>query len=198
MQVEEHKRLAELVVLINDSIKCFYNIGCALREIRDKRLYRELNDTFEQYCTSHLSIGRAYVYRQIAAADVIDNLSPNGDIPLNEAQTRPLTKLKPKEQKLAWKYATDMAKAEGRKVCSFDVIKAVCLIKNKNDPRENRGALEKNNNLKNIDVVGMEFKKAYGIFFEAIKNAMDSDWETTSKDAVISRLSALIKFLKTH
>jgi len=198
MQVEEHKRLAELVVIINDNIKCFYKIGCALREIRDKRFYREFNDTFEQFCTSHLSIGRAYVYRQIAAADVIDNLSPNGDIPLNEAQTRPLTTLKPEAQKLAWKYATDMAKAESRKVCSFDVSKAACLIKEKNEPRENKVELEKNNNLKNIDVVGMEFKKAYGILFEAIKNAMDSDWETTSKDAVINRLSALIRFLKTH
>jgi len=198
MQLEEQKRLAELVVIINNNIKCFYKIGCALREIRDKRFYREFNDTFEQFCASHLSIGRAYTYRQIAAADVIDNLSPNGDIPLNEAQTRPLTKLKPEEQKLAWKYATDMAKAEGRKVCSFDVSKAVCLIKEKNEPRENKVELGKNNRLKKIDVVGMEFKKAYEIFFEAIKNAMNSDWETTSKDAVISRLAALIRLLKTH
>jgi hypothetical protein len=41
----------------------------------------------------------------------MDNLLPIGNIQINESQIRPLTKLKPDQQKLAWNYAIDHAKA---------------------------------------------------------------------------------------
>lgn len=200
MQVEEQQRLSELVETIKDNIRSFHKIGSALKEIRDKRLYREISDTFDDFCINHLSIGRAYAYRQIAAAEVANNLSPNGDIPLNEAQARPLTKLKANEQRLAWKYATDIAKTEGRKMTSLDVSKAVGLFEEKQCGNGNKHKTEQKSEkrLERIEVVSREFKKAYEIFFEAIKNAMNDDWQTTSKDTVVIRLKALIRFLNSH
>lgn len=199
MQIEKGKTLSELIAVININMKNFYKIGIALKEIRDKRLYRENNDTFEGFCRNHLTISRVYAYRQIVAAEVISNLLPIGNMPLNESQVRPLTKLKSSEQKLAWKCATDIANAENRKVKSQDVSNAVNIITGKkslciNDhnkrEKSNRKSLEK------IDLVSIEFKKAYELFFEAIKNDMNNDWKRTSKDVVLNRLQALVKFLK--
>ncbi len=46
---------------------------------------------------------KSHAYRLIDSSKVKDSLSPIGDIqPANEAQTRPLTKLKPEQQQEAW------------------------------------------------------------------------------------------------
>jgi hypothetical protein len=205
MQADEGERLKELVTCINDNIKNFCKIGCALKEICDKRLYREISDTFEKFCREHLGISRAYAYKQISAAKVINNLkkmSPNGDIPINEAQVRPLSKLEPNEQKLAWQYAIDKARAGNRKVTSLDVSEGVDIVKERNTTDDSTNSKKKKNfeckKLEKIDLVSKEFKKAYENFFEVIKISMNNEWQTTSKDSVINRLKALIRFLKSH
>jgi len=190
MRDEEIQRLNELVLIIKAKMRGFYHIGCALKEIRDQRLYREVCHTFDQYCREHLSISRAYAYRQIAAIEVIDNLSPNGDILVNEALVRPLTKLKAEQQHKAWQCALSMAEAAGRRIISRDVNKAVGHILEQNGSRPKRSHLEEN------DKISEEFKKAYDILFEAIMRAMNRNWETTSKEAVVLRLKSLIQFLK--
>src|SRR3989339_1472506 len=198
MPIEEQERLSQLVKAIKGDIKSFYKIVCALQEIIDNRLYREISDTFEFFCRDHLGLGRAYAYRTIAAAKVIKNLSPDGDIPLNEAQTRPLTKLEPKEQQLAWRYAIDTAKADGREISSEDVKKAVRTILGNDEPMvKNKTPKHCVNKLEQIELVSPQFKKAYGLFFESIKSAMNSKWETTSKEFIICRLEALLKFIKS-
>jgi len=197
MEVKESKELSELIETIKASMKYFYKTGCALQEIRDDRLYRDISDTFEIFCRDHLGIGRAYAYRKIAAARVIKNLSPNGDILSNEACIRPLTKLEPDEQRLAWQCATDIANASGREITSADVKNAVCLIKEGN-VTGNRARKNSYDKLERIDAVSQEFKKAYKIFVEAIKKAKNSGWETTSKEVVISRLCVLKKIVKSN
>ncbi len=204
MQADEREKLKELVTCINDNIKNFCKIGCALKEICDKRLYREISDTFEKFCREHLGISRAYAYKQISAAKVINNLkmSPNGDMPINEAQVRPLSKLEPNEQKLAWHYAIDKAKSGNRKVTSLDVSEGVDIVKERKTTDDSANSKKKNNfegkKLEKIDLVSKEFKKAYENFFEVIKISMNNEWQTTSKDSVINRLKALIRFLKSH
>jgi len=193
MQVKEQQRFKKLMKTIKNNMKCFYEIGLALKEIRDKRLYREFGDTFEKFCRDHMNISRIYAYRQIVAAEVIKNLLPIGNIlPLNESQTRPLTKLASNEQKLAWQYALDIANSESRQVTSLDVIKAIDSVKTKTN-------LDiKQNKLAKIDVISVEFKKSYEDFFEVINNAMNNEWKTTSKEAIFTHLKALVKFLKIH
>ena len=193
MQIEEQQRLEKLMLIIKENMKCFYEIGLALKEIRDNRLYREFSDTFEKFCRDHMNISRAHAYRQIASAEVMKNLSPIGDIfPLNESQTRFLTKLEPNEQKLAWQCALDIARAKSGQVTSFDIAEAVDLVKKKSNIDVNQNKLEQ------IDVISVEFKKSYESFFEVIKNAMNNEWKTTSKETIFTYLKALIKFLKIH
>lgn len=93
--------------------KFFQDAGVALRQIRDKRLYRQQYPTFEAYCEQRWGIGRSYAYRIIEAAHVRKNLSTIGDktvpLPQNEAQARPLASLAPSAQREAWEQSVRTA-----------------------------------------------------------------------------------------
>lgn len=96
-------------IVIERGIKTFVEVGNALLEIRDKKLYRTTYGTFEDYCAQRWQLDRKYAYRIMDSARVhaaLDagetdasadsGLSPIGDKPANEAQARPLTRLLPK------------------------------------------------------------------------------------------------------
>jgi protein gp37 len=92
--------LATLEGIIERGQQAFIEVGNALLEIRDRRLYREQGfATFEDYCRKRWNWGRHYVNRQIAAAEVVKNLEPIGTIPKNEAQARELAPLPPEQQR---------------------------------------------------------------------------------------------------
>ena len=94
------RRLLQLEAVIKKYRQDFYAVGKALREIRDGRHYHKLTfKSFDSYVRIRWDMGRSHAYRLIEAACVIDNLSPIGDLPKNEAQVRPLTKLAAVSQK---------------------------------------------------------------------------------------------------
>ncbi len=101
----------------------------ALKEIRDQRLYRQHFETFEEYCIRRWELSRPRAYALCAASEVVDGLSPIGDIrllPENEAQARPLTRLKAAEHRQrAWEMAVSTATAEKRRVTARDTEDAV-------------------------------------------------------------------------
>jgi hypothetical protein len=101
----QQDRLKHLETIISNNQYRFYEIGQALKEIRDSRLYKLiLFNTFEAYARDRWDIGRSQAYRLIDAYSVINNLSPIGDrLPGNETQTRPLVQLDPVEQRKLWK-----------------------------------------------------------------------------------------------
>jgi hypothetical protein len=77
----------------------------ALKELRDKKLYRSTHQTFEDYVVGRFGMQRAHAYRLINAAVVIENSSPIGDIlPMNESQCREIAKLPSfEQQRKAWR-----------------------------------------------------------------------------------------------
>jgi hypothetical protein len=98
------RRLSHLESVIKRYRQDFYSVGKALTEIRDGRHYRKLRfKSFESYVRLRWDMGRSHAYRLIEAAAVIDNLSPIGDIPQNEAQLRPLTQLDAFSQRRVWR-----------------------------------------------------------------------------------------------
>jgi DNA-binding NarL/FixJ family response regulator len=102
----EQRELETQERLIEQGIRTFWRVGQALKTVRDKRLYRERYPTFDQYCQKRWGLGRQYAYRMIDGAAVIEDLSPIGDsmLPANEAQVRPLTRLKdPEERRTVWR-----------------------------------------------------------------------------------------------
>lgn len=100
--------------------RAFYEAGCALRELRDRRLYRSTHRTFEEYCKDRFAFQRRHSYRLIDAAIVVDNLCPIGThedlgtnriqiLPTHERQVRDLVGLEPDEQRQVWQEAIEQS-----------------------------------------------------------------------------------------
>jgi hypothetical protein len=85
---DERFRLSELEIVIEGGLQTFVDVGLALGEIRDSRLYRETHATFEDYCLERWKFtGRRG--RQLIAAAEIGTVVPVE----NEAQARELVPL---------------------------------------------------------------------------------------------------------
>lgn len=123
-------RLSELEVTIQRGLKVFYEVGTALLEVRDARLYRQTYGTFEEYCQQRWQLKRNYANKLISASEVITNLGtavPIDELPTHEKHVRPLTALAPEEQQIVWQVVTDTA--PGGKVTEAHVRSVVNVFK---------------------------------------------------------------------
>ncbi len=125
--------------------RAFYEAGRALRELRDRRLYRSTHKSFEEYCRERFGFGRHAANYLISGAAVVENLVTNGYqnqseemltngtqtemvtnsaqiLPTSERQVRPLTKLEPEQQREAWAKAVETS---GGKVPSGRIVKDI-------------------------------------------------------------------------
>lgn len=103
-------RLTELEAVIERGLQTFVDVGTALMEIRDSRLYRESHGTFEDYCRERWGMVRQQANRLIAAAEAVENLEPVGSIlPTSESQVRPIAQLEPAAQREVWQRAIETA-----------------------------------------------------------------------------------------
>lgn len=110
LTIIEWGRLRENETIIERGLNTFVDVGNALAEIRDGKLYRHTHGTFEDYCRNRWGISRPRAYELIGAALVTENLSAIADkLPATESQARPLTRLAPEEQIAAWQEAVDTA-----------------------------------------------------------------------------------------
>ena len=110
-------RLAELEAVIERGLETFVEVGNAIREIRDSRLYRERYATFEEYCRERWGWGRNYANKQVVAADTAALVGTNVPI-ANEAQARalaPLAREDPEAARAVWAEAVEEAKRRGRR-----------------------------------------------------------------------------------
>jgi hypothetical protein len=104
--------------------RAFYEAGVALRELRDRRLYRSTHKTFEDYIRERFGYSRITAHYKIAAAAVVDNLLTNGEqiLPTNERQVRDLMKYTPELQCSIWSQSVEEA---GGKVPSGRIVKGI-------------------------------------------------------------------------
>lgn len=111
MNALQIQRLTELENIIERGLKTFVDVGNALLEIRDGRLYQGEYGTFEGYCRDRWNISRPRAYQMMEAASVVSNLSTIVDKPINESQARPLTRFndEPNLQREIWQEAIDTA-----------------------------------------------------------------------------------------
>ena len=123
---EEQKERERLERQIVDS---FYQAGVALRELRDRKLFRSTHRTFEEYARDILGFSRIRLYQLMGAAQVYENIRENVNAPLTllpttEYQCRPLVKLSEREQVRAWKLAV---KESGEKAPTSNMVKQAVL-----------------------------------------------------------------------
>lgn len=105
------ERLAELEAAVERGLWTFVEVGEALQEIRDSRLYKERHGTFEIYCDQRWGFTGNYANKQIAAAEVVAALGTSVPRPANEAQARALAPLRKSPKAMA--AALEEAGADG-------------------------------------------------------------------------------------
>lgn len=108
----EAERLIGLETVIERGLNTFVDVGTALLEIRDSRLYRTAFDTFEDYCRQRWGMVASRARQLIAAAEVAGNLESVTNVtlfPATESQARPLVQLEPEEQRIVWQQAVESA-----------------------------------------------------------------------------------------
>ena len=170
-------RLTHLENIIAGNQNRFYQIGKALKEIRDSRLYKlTLFETFEAYAKARWDIGRSQAYRLINAYNVVSNLSPIGDrLPGNENQTRPLVQLDPVEQRKIWQELL----STGLELSARNIKKFI----------DERTAKE---NLKPIDrpidrtgQISEEYRQTVQEMLNQVQVAQNDHWQKTSRQAAL-------------
>jgi hypothetical protein len=127
---EERELLQECEKVVDRNKLTFLMAGEALATIRDKRLYRETHETFEDYTQERFGYGRAHTYRLMDACQVAkqlelvnEDLSPRGDIVCYEKLLRPLTSLDKEKRPEAWKKAIELA--DGKPVQAKHVLAVI-------------------------------------------------------------------------
>ena len=126
MSRNEELRLEECEQVIDRGLATFIEVGQALSEIRNRRLYRSEHKTFEAYCHDRWNLKRQRAYEIMGAGEVAKNLSEISDIlPRKESHAATLLKLTPEQQQETWSEIVDEAKASGEKVTAATIKKKV-------------------------------------------------------------------------
>ncbi len=169
----QQERLTHLENIIAGNQRRFYEIGKALKEIRDSRLYKlTFYTTFEAYVRARWDIGRSQAYRLINAYSVVGNLSPIGDtLPGNEAQTRPLVQLDPTEQRKIWKDFLNT----GKSINARNIKQFIDEQKEK----------EKSKPVDRTDQISSEYMDVVQEMLSQIRLAQNDHWQKTSRQAAL-------------
>lgn len=213
LSANENKRRAELEAVIDKNFKGFVQIGLALAEIRQSRLYRSTHRTFECYCADLWDMCKKRANQHIAATAVIMNLQndhncgqsynienkdenkKNGNhgshfeyslLPQNERQARPLTRLQPDQQKEVWQSIV-MNAPEGKITASL-VERAVRIFLGE-ERKEKK--TEVRQRIAREEAMDLEVKRFFKDFFAIVDEAKHDKWKKTSKEAIIKYLDAL-------
>lgn len=88
--VREARRLADLEAVIHAGIASFVEVGDALLEIRDSKLYRVSFSTFEEYTRKRWGFTHQRASQLMTAAGVVAALPESATTVANEAQARAL------------------------------------------------------------------------------------------------------------
>jgi hypothetical protein len=109
LTIAEQSKKAELEAIIEQGQKTFLKVGNALLEIRDARLYRDEQSTFEDYCEIRWGLGvRRAQQIMLAARTVLELPAEMRTTVRNEAQVRELAKVpKPKREAVLKAASTD-------------------------------------------------------------------------------------------
>jgi hypothetical protein len=135
---KERGELDRYEEVIQRGLQTFVEVGRALSEVRDLKLYREFG-TFERYLKERWGFSARHGRRLMGSARVVANISnrgsgPNGPLPINEGQARSLAALPaPEQQQEAWALAQEKA-ADPARVTGRIVQQAVDEVKRKAAP----------------------------------------------------------------
>ena len=123
--LSESKRFVELEKTIERGKKTFVEVGTALAEIRDGKLFRSDFDSFEEYCKDKWGWNRAYAGKLIESAEVVKSLPEIVSHGIqNERQARELAKVEPEQRAAVITKAQAKADSEQRALTARDISEA--------------------------------------------------------------------------
>lgn len=106
----ETERLQALEGVIARGVQTFIEVGEALSEIREKRLYRSQGATFEEYCRERWGIGASRARQLIGGAETARELeSVTAVTPASERSMRPLAGLDTEQRRQVYQVAVEAA-----------------------------------------------------------------------------------------
>jgi len=105
ISLQESERLVALEKVVTAGLQSWIEVGEALIEIRDSRLYRVEHDTFEEYCQQRVKMERRHAYRLMEAAPIAREVSPVGHI--SERAIREIAKVEPARRAEVFQAATE-------------------------------------------------------------------------------------------
>ena len=110
LSVIERSNLQRLETQIENGLQTFLQVGLALKEIRDLKLYREDHQTFEKYVAEKWGHSRQWAHQLINAViveqQIGENVSNCLQTPKTESQYRELAKLEPDKIPEVWEAVT--------------------------------------------------------------------------------------------
>jgi hypothetical protein len=213
LSATESKRRAELEGLITRNFKAFYDVGCALREIQQRMLYRDTHDRFSDYLKELWDMARSQAFRLIDAATVVDNLlefaSAQGDsngkkarvphgghepaLPKNERQARTLAKFDPDQQRTVWIEAVKTA-PDGKITASH--IKQTAKRLHLEKVKETVAKARRQTN--QAPKIGEDFRRAFNEFLDAINIERANEYKNTDQNEVIRHVRIILEALEAE
>lgn len=73
----------EILLLKENIIRDFYEIGLRLKEVRDSKLYRQVYKNFEEYCKAELNFKKSMAYNLISIVEAFPDIQLVGQIPMS-------------------------------------------------------------------------------------------------------------------
>lgn len=92
------RTITELEAVIERGMQTYVEVGEALEEIREAKLYREDYATFEDYCRERWGMARQTAYDYLRAAEVAENVRSSVQSQPSFTQARELASLPPEQQ----------------------------------------------------------------------------------------------------
>lgn len=208
MTRKELDRLEELEKTIKEDLKGFIRVGMALKEIKEKNLYREKYTTWPAYLKNEWDMGRSYADYQIDASITVKNLEEKCHhggtfdpkeyshafeftLPKNERQTRPLTLLSQEQQPEAWKQVLFQT---GGKVTALAVNKVVHEILELQLKDEKQGIQERI--VKEVTVPD-DFSDQFSRLVEILDLHRKSGWKEFNRKRALEYLKAIEEYLNS-
>ena len=195
----ERIRLTECESIIKKGLGTFLEVGKALAEIHDHRLYKETHKDFRLYCKDVWDLGKSTAHQKIEGYRVVhlleEKMSAMADTFANERQLRPLTRLKDDDDRLkaAELIRERLAQNPEAKLTGTLVGKAVKEVKGETKKRKISDAKKQ---VDSTELVSKLFKNQYQVMVDIIAEEQDNGWKNSSKKEVVKWLEKLVKVAK--
>lgn len=133
MTPAESRHLRALEGRIERGLQTFRDVGLALMEIREDRLYRATHTSFEAYCLERWNLEKARAYQFLGAAEVVKAIG-DGAGPTNEAQARELVALVHEDPEAVRQVWAEVQKSG--KPITAEAIREVVQVRTNGGPHE--------------------------------------------------------------